>query len=194
MVVGLAGPMGAGKDQLIPVFLEMGFRVVHLDQWGHKALGVLKEDILKEFGPGILAQDNSVDRRALGSLVFTSPKAMEKLNSLVHPWMRHQIEDLIAGEPESNWVLNAAILSTLGMEPLCHHIVWVTASRLTRWMRIMSRDRLGPRVAWHRISGQRDLSPQQFTGKVDIVIRNRNGRLEESRTLLRRKLEQWVAR
>lgn len=192
MVVGLAGPMGSGKDTLVPVFQEYNFQVVNLDEWGHKALEAREEEIFSHFGPGIRREDGSVDRRALGAVVFGDPQKLRELNALVHPWIRTTVENLIQSPSEEPWVLNGAILSTLGLEPLCDKLVWVTAPVWIRWLRIKNRDSLSLLAAWKRVTAQKGLTPQQFSRKVDIVIRNGSRGPETSRQQLRRVLELWV--
>src|SRR5207249_4449818 len=54
------------------------------------ASGDLPRTIEKEFGPSVRAKDGSVDRKALGAIVFENPKKLERLNQIVHPPVRER--------------------------------------------------------------------------------------------------------
>jgi len=191
-VVGLAGPTGSGKDSLLEVFKDLGFRVEDMDAWGHLALEALKSELARIFGPDIISPDGKVNRRTLGDKVFASPGALGQLEALVHPWMKEKIQELLRDSHQELWVLNAAILHKLGMEELCQRIIWVTAPTLQRLFRVKIRGNLSFTAAVRRLWAQKNLSPKQFSRKVDILIKNKNGELEKSRDLIRKNLRLWM--
>jgi len=174
------------------VFENLGFRVENLDSWGHKALSALSSPVALHFGSEILTAEGDVNRKALGERVFSSPQDLQTLEALVHPWMKAQIVHLLDTSTQDLWVLNAAILHKLKLEDLCDRIVWVTAPWIQRLIRIKNRGNIPWNGAFHRLWTQRHLSPKQFSQKVDILIKNKNGKLERSREILREKLREWV--
>ena len=119
--VGLTGGLASGKSFVARLFEDWGARVMHADKAGHAVLeqnGEAYAEVVGEFGEGILRPDGSIDRKALGSIVFANPEKLAKLNSLVHPHVfarqsaffeqvRHDVPDGIA-------VVEAAIMVETG--------------------------------------------------------------------------------
>lgn len=166
MIVGLAGKACAGKDTLVPFFVQRDFRVVDADRIGHQALEANRAAVLARFG--------TVDRRALGAVVFADPRALADLEAITHPWIgaevRRQVE---AGGPRV--VVNAALLHKLGLWRLCSVIVWVRAPLWTRVLRARRRDRWSWKRIFQRIWAQRKLTPHVFPEDVDILIVDNRG-------------------
>lgn len=87
-VIGLTGGIGTGKSTVARMFGELGAIVIDSDQIVHElqAPGTpLLAEIAEAFGPGVLRDDGSLDRAALGARVFADPEARARLNALVHP-------------------------------------------------------------------------------------------------------------
>ena len=119
--VGLTGGLATGKTHVGRVLAGLGCHVLCADELGHQVLlpgGEAYNDVVKEFGPGILAADGRIDRRLLAAQVFDCPERLEKLNSLVHPHVVKREElwlsELEARQPGSIAVVEAAILSETG--------------------------------------------------------------------------------
>jgi len=119
--VGLTGGLATGKTHVGRVLAGLGCHVLCADELGHQVLlpgGEAYNDVVKEFGPGILAADGRIDRRLLAAQVFDCPERLEKLNSLVHPHVVKREElwlsELEARQPGSIAVVEAAILIETG--------------------------------------------------------------------------------
>ncbi len=119
--VGLTGGLATGKTHVGRVLACLGCHVLCADELGHQVLlpgGEAYNDVVKEFGPGILAADGRIDRRLLAAQVFDCPERLEKLNSLVHPHVVKREElwlsELEARQPGSIAVVEAAILIETG--------------------------------------------------------------------------------
>lgn len=87
-VVALTGGIAAGKSLVCDVLSQHGVRVVDADQVARDVVqpGMpALEAIAKRFGPDVLQPDGSLDRQALGQLVFADQAAREDLNAIVHP-------------------------------------------------------------------------------------------------------------
>ena len=83
--------------------------------------------VVQEFGQGIVASDGTIDRRALGGIVFSDKSKLSKLNSIVWP----EISRLALEKADELWrsgrqvvVLDAAVLLEAGWQSACHE-VWV---------------------------------------------------------------------
>ena len=95
MVVGMTGGIGCGKSTAAGFLAEAGIDVFEADTAAHEAIrpgGEAYDDVAEAFGQDILAGDGTIDRRALGRVVFGCPSAMRLLNALVHPRVRERWE------------------------------------------------------------------------------------------------------
>jgi dephospho-CoA kinase len=95
-VIGVAGTCCSGKDQVTNWLLERGWHEINVDQIGHEALAANHTRIVAAFGPTILDERGTIDRRRLGSIVFSDPRQLARLESIVHPWMRSAVKAEIA--------------------------------------------------------------------------------------------------
>lgn len=115
--VGLTGGLATGKTFVGEALAGMGCFLIQSDALGHQALlpeGEAYAGVLREFGPGILAPDRTIDRRLLAREVFGDPARLAALNALVHPSVIRRQEELLAGlaarQPDGIAVVEAAIL------------------------------------------------------------------------------------
>ena len=86
--VGLTGGLATGKTHVAGLLGKLGCYVVHADRLGHEVLlpdGEAYDDVVAEFGSGIVAADGTIDRKALASVVFSNPARLDALNTIVHP-------------------------------------------------------------------------------------------------------------
>jgi dephospho-CoA kinase len=173
VVVGLTGRYCAGKDSVARLFAARGFRVLDVDALGHAALVDKAAEVAAAFGPSILRADRTVDRRALGRLVFGNPRALSRLERIVHPVMVERVKAFIRDTP-GDVLVNAAVLHRMGLDALCRAVVCVTAPLLLRLSRAVRRDGITIREALARISSQGDIGPQLNAPAVDTyIVRNR---------------------
>jgi dephospho-CoA kinase len=173
MVVGLTGRYCAGKDTVARLFAAKGYRVIDVDSLGHAALAEKATEVRAAFGPTVMRPDGTVDRRALGTVVFGDGPALSRLEGIVHPVMIDRVKAIIREAP-SDVLINAAVLRRMGLDALCGAVVCVTAPLLLRVCRAMRRDGVTVREALARISSQGDVGPQLNGPAVDTyTVRNR---------------------
>ncbi|TMA56062.1 MAG: dephospho-CoA kinase [Deltaproteobacteria bacterium] len=120
-VVGLTGGIGSGKSTVAAILAELGARVIDADRIGHEVYGPGTEghaSVVQAFGPRVVAPDGTIDRRALGAIVFHDPGALARLNAIVHPLIAAEIQRRVAAaraEPGAPpIVIEAAILIEAG--------------------------------------------------------------------------------
>jgi dephospho-CoA kinase len=197
-VVGLIGGIGSGKSYVAGLMNKRGAVVIDADAVGH---GVLEEpeirrQIVTTFGPGVVrssapngTQNGTIDRRALGSLVFADRHALLDLERIVHPVMRSRFIEVIESERRRGVapavVLDAAILLEAGWDDLCDRIVFVDASwpvRLARvshsrgWSAEVLRARDAAQWPCERKKAMAHVvltngDPERLDGKVDWLFR-----------------------
>lgn len=88
ILVGLSGGIATGKSSVARLLAELGAVVIDADAIVHELQAPgqpLLEQLARAFGPGILRPDGSLDRAALGELVFRDPSARARLGALTHP-------------------------------------------------------------------------------------------------------------
>ena len=98
-VIGLTGGIASGKSTVSQFLEELGAVIIDADKVGHEAFESDTEsfgEVVDAFGKEILTPDGEIDRQKLGRVVFSDPKALAKLNNIVHP----RIYDLVKSRLE----------------------------------------------------------------------------------------------
>jgi dephospho-CoA kinase len=149
-VIGLVGGIGAGKSVAAAALAERGLQVLDADAIGHALLTQrpARDRVVQRFGSGILTvvsdqhipmDEQEIDRKALGRIVFTDPAARRDLEEILHPSMRKTFEraiDRAGRNGKAGVVLDAAILFEAGWNTLCDAVLYVDASREVRLGRL----------------------------------------------------------
>lgn len=182
LIVGLTGQTGAGKSTVGEVFRNEGFAVIDCDRVarevtypGSKCL----DELVELFGKEIRNPDNSLNRKALGRIVFSDREKLDRLNAAIFPYITAQIEREIAAFKQKGAMvilLDAPTLFESGADQMCEKIVSVTASAVIRLERICKRDDLSEEEGKKRMDSQ--LDEAYFRAHSDIIIEN-NGSREE---------------
>lgn len=99
-VIGVTGPAGSGKSTVCQILARQpGIIHIDCDRLGWETYqpdGPAYPLILARFGEHVLAQDGSIDREKLGSLVFSDVKAKADLEAIVHPLIMAKLEETLA--------------------------------------------------------------------------------------------------
>jgi dephospho-CoA kinase len=118
------------------------------------------EPIFDRFGRSLRNRDGSLDRAALGRIVFADPAALADLEAIVHPVIRPALEAALAATDESMApavVLEAIKLVEAGYHAGCDEVWLVACEPATQRERLVGRG-LDPAVAEQRIASQADLA------------------------------------
>jgi len=185
LTIGLTGGIGSGKSTVSRILGELGAPIIDADKVGHAIYapdGPAYSEVIAAFGRSILAADGTIERSKLGSIVFSDPRALKQLNSIVHPKMfarmREMIQELRAGGEQNPVVVEAAILIEANWQPLFDEIWLVTASK-ERVMERIERDRgLKPEQTEARIRAQ---LPDDERRKYSTLVITNDGTVEELR-------------
>ncbi len=97
-VIALTGGIGRGKSLAAQYFAELGALVIDADQLARAAIERGSQgfdEVVSFFGDSIL-NNGDIDRRALGELIFKDAEAKRKLESIVHPFVRREFEEVVA--------------------------------------------------------------------------------------------------
>jgi dephospho-CoA kinase len=156
--IGVTGLMASGKTDVARAFQERGARVLSGDALGWDVLHEpdVRERIGATFGRSVLAPDGSVDRRALGKIVFQDAAEMERLNAVVQPRLERRVrEEIDAPRGEGVLVLDAALLSAWKLEPDLDGVVEVLAPAERRIERLAASKGFSEEEARQRVAGQK---------------------------------------
>ena len=172
--IGVFGLMASGKSTVSRWFHEWGAAVVDGDVLGWE---VLREPeivaaLREAFGAEVIAGGGSVDRAALGGIVFRDRAAMERLNGIVQPRLLDRVREALGAEAANGSVvlLDAALLTTWRLEPELDGVLEVRADEGARERRLMAARGLDAGAARERVRGQR--LPPVRNAKRHWVIRN----------------------
>ena len=175
MIIGLSGKYCAGKNAAASILEQRGIPTIDVDKLGHQALSAQVERIAEAFGEMVITEDEkglrTVNRKALGEIVFSDAAQLERLESISHPWMKEETSSLIKSllhKGARHVVINAAILYKMNLDKLCDCVIWIDAPLLIRFRRALKRDSTGITVVLKRIYTQRQLKPKPSGNFVDI--------------------------
>ena len=176
LVIGLTGGIGTGKSEATRQLEALGASIISADQVGHEAYTPNTEaweQVVAAFGDDILQDDQEIDRRKLGAVVFSDPSQLEKLNQIMHPRMAWMVSDKIEvfrGQGVNVVVVEAALLFEAGWDSLVEE-VWVTDSPEESIIgRLKERNGLSEGEAKKRINSQMDRAER--IERSDFVINN----------------------
>jgi dephospho-CoA kinase len=171
----LTGGLASGKSFVGEALQKMGCLLIQADELGHAALakgGAVYRSVVEEFGPGILAADQSIDRKALATLAFADPERLAKLNALVHPWVvkkeEQMIKDFERRDAEGVAVVEAAILIETGSYQRFDRLILVTCTEEQQLERAMRREGAEESDVRARLSRQMPLAEKR--NYADFVI------------------------
>lgn len=129
-VIGLTGGIASGKSSIAKRLGKLGAEVINADIVGHSVYEPGTDaynEIIANFGEGIVNSDSSINRRQLGGIVFSDSKKLQKLNSIVWPKIEKRIKELILEISAKGFqvcVVEAAVLLEAGWEKFVNE-VWV---------------------------------------------------------------------
>ena len=142
LIVGLTGGIGCGKSTVAAQFAALGALTIDADQLARDVIERGSEgfdEVVAEFGDAILSQGD-IDRSALGSLVFSSPDAREKLEKIIHPRVQAALAATIARlSPGEVLIYEIPLLVETGATDKFDFIITVESSMENRIARLKER-------------------------------------------------------
>jgi dephospho-CoA kinase len=189
LVIGLTGPIAAGKSQVAAFLAELGAEVVDADAVYRELIAPpspLLDRVAQRFGPGILDANGALDRAALGKIVFSNPGELADLEAITHPAVIEEVRHRIS-HSAADVVVNEAIrLVESGMAKEVDVLWLVDADPEVRLRRLMARNSLDEKTARARLAVSQPALPEGLS--FDEVIDN-SGSLDETRAAVKRAWE-----
>ncbi len=178
--VGLTGGIATGKSYVLAVLGELGCEVIDADTIAHQVIEQGRpayRDIVNHFGAEILNEDGTINRAALGAIVFGDKNAREKLNAIVHPRVYEAqvewFEQIAQRAPGAIAVVDAALMIETGSYRRFDKIVVVYCDPELQLKRLMERNGFTREQALVRISAQ--LPSEEKLKYADYSINTSNG-------------------
>ena len=178
-IIGITGGIASGKSVVTDFLRSQGYQVIDADQVVHelqKPGGQLYQVLLSEFGTEILLADGQLDRKKLGTLLFSRPNLLEKSSRLQNDIIREELalkRNQLAATEEL-FFMDIPLLFEQEYEDWFDQIWLVDVSKDTQLERLMARNNLSQEEAQRRIAAQ--LSLEEKRQRAEIVIDN-NGAL-----------------
>jgi dephospho-CoA kinase len=180
--IGLTGGIGSGKSTVSKILATLGAHIIDADIVGHEIYLPGKaawKQVTEAFGREIVAEDQTIDRKKLGAIVFSSPDVLARLNAIVHPIMFEEIRQRIQAKRAEGFpapiVVEAAILIEANWLPLADTVWVVEADKDTAIRRVAEQRGMSAADAEARIANQ--LSNGERRKHAQVVIQN-NGSLQ----------------
>lgn len=177
LVLGLTGNIGCGKSSVSTIFMENNIKVVDADIVARQIFddkGLLNE-VFSTFGESIRNQDGSLNRRALGNIVFNDDQKLIALNNLTHPKIKQKILSQVEeykNQGEKIVVIDAALLIEDDYIPYIQKLILITCREDIQINRIIARDNCTKEEAISRINSQ--MSQEDKKKFADYIIDNSN--------------------
>ena len=177
--VGLTGGIGAGKSEVSRLLASYGAVLIDADKIAREVVepgtpGLAA--VVEAFGPGILTADGTLDRPALGSIVFADPERLATLNAIVHPLVGARSQELEkAAGADAVVIHDVPLLTENELAPLYDLVIVVDAAPETQLDRLVRLRGMTESEARARMSAQ--ATREQRRAIADLVVDN-DGPLE----------------
>lgn len=183
--VGLTGGIASGKSTVVDMLRAKGAEVIDLDELarvvvepGQPALA----EVRRRFGDGVIAVDGTLDRAALGAIVFDDKQARQDLEGILHPAIlveeRRSAAELARQNPRAIIITDVPLLFELGLDGGFDTTVLIYAPRAIQQERLMARDGFSADEARKRLDAQLDIEAKK--ARAGHVIDN-SGDLDRTR-------------
>lgn len=178
--VGLTGGIATGKSYVLSLFQQLGCEVIDADTLAHAAIEPGQpafDDILRQFGADLLANDGTIDRAKLGRIVFSDDALREQLNAIVHPRVfeaqTRWFSDLLTRKPDAIAIVDAALIIETGAHRRFDAVIVVHCAPEIQVARLMKRNQLSREDALARVNSQ--MTSEEKLKYADYAIDTTNG-------------------
>lgn len=177
-LIGLTGGVGSGKSTIANM-LEQQFHayVIYTDEVAKELMKkdqICYKQVVEEFGPTILSDNQEIDRGKLAAIVFGDEKKLKRLNELTHPAVKQFVFDLVEKVKKQNKhtmiVIETALLIEANYAPLCDEVWYVYVPEAIRAERLkISRNYSNEKIA---AIFDKQMKEMEFRACASFVIDN----------------------
>lgn len=180
-ILGVTGNIATGKSTVVEMLVDKGAHHIDSDVVYHVLVAPgmpLLTELVEHFGSGILASDGSLDRKALGAIVFSDKSKLAELDALTHPAVIAEADRRAFAIADGVVILDAVKLIESGHYEVCDAVWLITAPIETQVQRLMARNHLDESEARRRVAAQSPLGPKREVADLEIV---NDGSIEDLR-------------
>ncbi len=169
--IALTGGIATGKSTVIKQLLHSGFRIIDADKIAHDVLDSQSEKIEQMFGKEFI-KDGKVQRKDLGTIVFSNKEKRKEIEGLLHPMIYKQIKEMAdkldkRAEP---YIVDIPLFYEGGHYAI-ENVIVVYATKKQQQERLMQRDEYTQEEALMRINSQIDIETKR--NNASYLIDNR---------------------
>ena len=173
-IIGLTGGIGTGKTT-VSNYLAHRYQlpVLDADIYAREAVQInspVLSKIFERYGSGVQLPDGSLNRKSLGSIVFSNPDERKWLEQQIHPYVRSRFQSEVSTLVDPRVLLVVPLLFEANMTDLVTEIWVVRCSPEQQLRRMMERDRLSLEEAIARLNSQLPL--KEKVTRADVVLDN----------------------
>lgn len=143
-IIAITGSIGCGKTTLAGLVKSLGHNVYDVDGWVRR-LYYKKEfiEVIKTHFPEV-AEAGKVNKRKLRNIVFNDSRKLKKLESLIHPFLRKTLKQLLRRNHyyDDLYFIDVALLFEMGWDKYCDCIIVADVDYETQKQRVMQRDKI----------------------------------------------------
>ncbi len=177
LLIGITGNIGSGKSSFCQAIEAQGICVIYTDTIANQRLAdsFIIEALLNRYSTAILKDQKAsgssrqIDRQKLAETVFKNPKEVEYLNSLLHPLVLEDMQEIVETSDDPVLCFEVPLLFEANLQKCFDYLILVTATKETRLNRLVARGEALSN-ARHRMYNQLDDSFKKE--QVDLVIEN----------------------
>lgn len=188
--IGLTGGIACGKTTVCDFFAARGAAIISADQVAHDIVQPGEEaydKVVSTFGSAILNDDRTINRAALGSLVFGNNDLRLKLNEITHPIIIRRTSEMMEAKAKEGRhplaIVDAALMVESGSYKRFEKLIVVWCTEAQQIERFRRRSRLSATEARERIATQMPLSEKRKFADFEIDTSNT---LEDTKAQVRK--------
>ncbi len=181
LLVGLTGGIATGKSTVSEMLRRLGCVIIDADVLAREVVAPGEPaltEIVREFGPAVLQPDGTLDRKALGAIVFGDADRRRRLEAITHPAIRARFAARLAALEAEGFdgvvVFDAAVIVESGGHRMLDRLIVVVTDEATELGRLVARDGIDVAEARRKIASQMPLTEKAKL--ADHVIDNSGDR------------------
>ena len=173
LLLGITGGIGSGKSLASRFFQSQGYTVIYADivaKLLYDRNAKLKARLVSEFGKGILGEDGKISSMLARKIILTSKKNVKRVNSIVHPFVRKEIDKRIKRINDHVIFVEAAIMFDTGYYKEMDYTLLIYTPKEIRIKRVLKRDNISRTAIEKLMSLQMD--ERKKRNLADFIIKN----------------------
>ncbi|HLQ97151.1 MAG TPA: dephospho-CoA kinase [Candidatus Dormibacteraeota bacterium] len=188
LIIGLTGGISSGKSTVSTMFSTLHIPVIDADKVSREVVEPGKSayhEIRRVFGQEIFKEDQTLNRKKLGAIIFADEEKRKQLNAIVHPAVRKEMlqqRDHYVEQGEKCVVLDIPLLFEGNLTSMVDKTIVVAVGEDVQLQRLMARDQLTIMEAKQRIKSQMPI--REKVDLADAVINNNGSKIDSEKQLM----------